>query len=212
MGELTLDCLDAASERYAVAPTLSFRLRVTDSGAAPVQHVALRCQLRIEPQRRTYTDAEAGRLRDLFGERPRWGSTLKPMQLASVPLTVPPFTGHTEVDLPVPCSYDMEVATSTYFHALDDGEIPLLLLFSGTVFRTVDGGGFVVDPIPWRTETSFRMPVGVWRDMMNRHFPDGTWLRLHRDTLDALGAFKSRRALPGWDEALLLLLDTAGER
>ena len=44
------------------------------------------------------------------------------------------FTGRTEIDLPLPCTYDFEVSGTTYLHALRDGEIPLLFLFSGTVF------------------------------------------------------------------------------
>ncbi len=47
---------------------------------------------------------------------------------------VPGFTSVTETELPVPCTYDLEVASARYLQALDDGTIPLLLLFSGTVF------------------------------------------------------------------------------
>ena len=52
------------------------------------------------------------------------------MQFATVSLMVPSFTGSCELDLPVPCTYDFEVAASKYLHALGDGEVPLLLLFS----------------------------------------------------------------------------------
>ena len=37
----------------------------------------------------------------------------------------------TEVDVPVSCSYDLEVASARYLQGLDDGTIPLLMLFSG---------------------------------------------------------------------------------
>ena len=49
---------------------------------------------------------------------------------------VPGFTGSTELDLPVPLTYDMEIGATRYFAGLEDGEVPLLLLFSGTVFGT----------------------------------------------------------------------------
>ena len=52
---------------------------------------------------------------------------------------VPGFTGSIEVDLPVPFSYDLQIASTRYFSSLDDGEIPLLLLFSGTIFGQADG-------------------------------------------------------------------------
>src|SRR5262245_66547252 len=96
--------------------------------------MALRCQIRIEPNRRRYSDAEAERLLDLFGERSRWGETLKPMQFAELSVMVPGFNGGTEVDLAVPCTYDFEVASAKYLHGVEEGAVPLLLLFSGTVF------------------------------------------------------------------------------
>ena len=70
--------------------------------------------------------------------------------------------GHTEFDLPVECTYDFEVAGAKYIHSLADGEIPLLLLFSGTVF-TRGESGFSAEPVPWDREASYRMPVSVWR-------------------------------------------------
>ena len=115
-------------------------------------------------------------LGDLFGERNRWASTLNPMQFAQVSLVVPGFTGRIEVDLPVPCTYDMDIATTKYFAALADGEVPMLLLFSGTAF--CGPGGFSVRPVPWDKEASCRMPVAVWREAIEQHFPGCGWLRL----------------------------------
>ena len=51
----------------------------------------------------------------------------------------------TEIDLQVPCTYDLEVASARYLQGLDDGTIPLLLLFSGTVFVANGAGGFSVE-------------------------------------------------------------------
>ncbi|HEU4488252.1 MAG TPA: DUF6084 family protein, partial [Actinomycetota bacterium] len=150
------------------------------------------------------------RLFDLFGDTSRWGETLKPLQFTNVSVMVPGFSGSTDVDLPVPCTYDLEVAASKYFHSLEDGVIPLLLLFSGTVFSKGDTG-YSVQQIPWHKEASYRLPVAVWRKMMDFYFPNSAWLRISRDTLDALQRFKSRRALPMWDEAFEALLAEAGE-
>jgi hypothetical protein len=36
-------------------------------------------------------------------------------------------------DLPVGCTYDMEVAASKFLHAIRDGVVPLQFLFSGTL-------------------------------------------------------------------------------
>jgi hypothetical protein len=176
-----------------------------------VHAIALRCQIRIEPARRRYAEGEAERLLELFGETPQWGESLKPMQFAAVGVVVPSFIGATEVDVPVPCTYDFEVGAAKYLHALAGGEVPMLLLFSGTAFRRTDDGRFEVEQVPWSLESRYRVPVAVWRELMDRFFPGGGWIRVHRDTLDALQRFKAERALPTWEDAFAALLKQAGE-
>lgn len=207
MSGLDFTCTGVRADPYAAGPTLVFRLRITAAGGERVHAVALRCQIRIEPALRRYAQAEGDRLGDLFGERSRWSSTLQPLQFAQVSVVVPGFTGETEVDLPVPCTYDMDIAATKYFAALADGEAPLLLLFSGTAFS--GPGGFQVQPVPWDKEAAFRLPVAVWREMVDQHFPGCGWIRLPRDAMEALLAFRSRRALPSWQDTLRVLLDAA---
>jgi hypothetical protein len=207
VAHLVFDCVGARAEPYAAAPILVFQVRISETAGEAVHAIALRCQLRIEPHRRRYTDEEALRLHDLFGDRSRWADTVKPIQLATVQVMVPGFAGAAEVDVPVPCTYDLEVASTRYFAGLDGDTVPLLLLFSGTVFVKRDGG-FAVEQVPWTAESRFPLPVPVWRDMMDRYFPGGGWLRCSRETLDALGRFKSRHALPTWDATLMELLRT----
>ncbi|MDX3451961.1 DUF6084 family protein [Streptomyces sp. ME02-8801-2C] len=208
MTEFSFACTGVRADRYAAGPTLVFRLRVTAAGNARVHALALRCQIRIEPARRSYGTAEADGLADLFGERSRWGSTLQPVQFAQVAVMVPSFTGEIETDLVVPCTYDMEIAAPRYLAALTDGEVPLLMLFSGTAFT--GAGGFQVEPVPWDQEAAFRMPVATWREMVEQHFPGCGWIRLPGDTMDALLAYRSRRALPSWEATLKALLDADG--
>jgi Family of unknown function (DUF6084) len=209
MADLVFGCTSARAERYTATPTLSFALTITESSGVPVHAIALRCQIRIEPHRRRYSAAEARRLHDLFGDTSRWADTVKPIQLAIVTTMVPAFSALTEIELQLPCTYDLEVASARYLQALDDGTIPLLLLFSGTIF-VAEGSGFAVELVPWSAEASFRMPVSVWQDLVNLHFPGSAWLRCSRETLDELSAFKSRRALPTWDATLAALLAEAG--
>ena len=121
---------------------------------------------------------------------------------------VPAFSALTEIEVQMPCTYDLEVASARYLQALDDGTIPLLLLFSGTVFLA-QGNGYSVELVPWSAEASFRMPVSVWQDVVNLHFPGSAWLRCSRETLDALSAFKAEHALPTWDATLGALLAEA---
>jgi hypothetical protein len=207
--------LDAVPERFAAVPTLVLRLRVTDdaglAGSVGVSAIALRAQIRIEPQRRQYTDDEASRLTDQFGGRERWRDTLRPFLWTHVTAMVRGFEGDLEFDLPVTCTYDLEVTGTPYLHALRDGDIPLSLLFSGTAFRPGGGtGGLGVEQIPWHLEASYLLPVAVWRQLMDRYFPNGGWLRLDRDTLDALIRYRSERGLISWDSTMSHLLDAAG--
>jgi hypothetical protein len=209
MAELTFACTGARAPRYAATPTLAFALTITEDTGARVHAIALRCQIRIEPHRRRYSAAEAARLRDLFGDTSRWADTVKPIQLAMVSTMVPGFTSLTETELQVPCTYDLEVASGRYLQGLDDGTVPLLLLFSGTVF-VAQGESYSVQLIPWSSEAAYRMPVRVWQDVVNEHFPGSAWLRCSTGTLDALSAFKAEHALPTWDATLSALLAAAG--
>ena len=210
MIDLDFACTGAHPDLNAAAPTIALRLRVTESTGADVFALALRCQVRIEPQRRRYDDAEADALRDLFGDRARWGDTLKPMQLGFLNHVVPSFTGAIDVEMPLACSYDFDIAANKYLYGLDAGEAPLLLLFSGTVFAE-GPGGVSVEPVPWHKETQFRLPVAVWKQCMDLHFPGAAWLRLGRDTFDALHRYRARSELISWDDAIERLLKEAGE-
>jgi hypothetical protein len=208
MPELVFDCTGAWPERFAAAPTLTFKVRIAETSGDPVHAIALRCQIRIEPQRRRYTPEEAGGLLELFGGPERWGETLKPVQFATVSTMVGGFAGSTEIDVHVPCSYDLEVAAGKYLDALTDGEVPLLLLFSGTVFSKGEQG-FSVRQLPWQSETTWRLPARAWRELMDLYFPNEGWVRLHREVLDELRRYKAANAYPTFDAAVSALLEHA---
>jgi len=208
MSGLVIRALGARAERHAAVPTLLFELEI--HAPEPVESISLRCQIRIEPGRRKYSTAEEGPLLELFGEPPRWGETQKAFLWTHASTVVPAFTGSTRIELPVTCTYDFEVAASKYLHALEDGDIPTLLLFNGAMFSH-RGGALSVTQIPWDVEAPLRVPVRVWREMMDAYFPSSGWLRLHKDTIDALLRCKAQRALASWDELMLVLLREAGE-
>lgn len=210
MVDLVFDCVGARVERYSASPSMTLELRISEAGGQRVDAIALRCQIRIEPHRRRYSAEEAECLNDLFGDTARWADTLKPLQLANLSLMVPGFTGSTTVDLPLPVTYDLEIASTKYFHGLQDGVIPTLLLFSGTVFCSVDGR-LQVEQVPWHKEASYPLPVKVWRETIDVHFPNIAWLLVHRETMDLLRQFKTKNALPTWESALTALLDRAGQ-
>jgi hypothetical protein len=205
MTDIDFEVLGVEPDPYAAAPTLQFRLRLTEKTGTPVHSLALRCQLRIEPQKRRYTGEEEERLLALFGETPRWGDTLKPFLWTHASTMVAGFSGTTEVELPVSCTYDFEVSAAKYLHALGDGDVPLVLLFNGTIFSAAG-----VEPVPWHKEANHGMPARTWRRLMDLYFPDSGWIRIRRDTLDDLERFKATRALATWEQALEALLKEAG--
>ncbi|MFB8003060.1 DUF6084 family protein [Nocardia sp. NPDC056000] len=206
----TFAVLDIAPEPYAVAPILSARVGIAALGEEPVHAIALRAQVRIEPYRRSYTDAESGGLVDLFGPRERWRDTQRSFLWMHCATMIPGFNGGTEVDLPMPVTYDFEVTGSKYLHALREGTVPLLFLFSGTVFFK-GATGFAVQQIPWDRDDKFDMPVSVWRDVVAAHFPNSGYVRLGAETLAALAAYKSSHGLLGFDDTVTALLAGAQE-
>lgn len=209
MSGLVASVVSSRPDPYAAAPTLLLRLRLDTPETEPVHAIVLKAQIRIEPQRRRYAPQEEDRLVELFGEPGRWGESLRPFLWTHVTTTVAEFTGSTEVDLAVPCTYDFEVAAAKYLHSLGDGEIPLVLLFSGTTFSHRDGG-MVVQPIAWNVEAEHRLPVSVWRATMDTFFPNSGWIRLRRETIDTLTRYKADRALTSWEDAFERLLEEAG--
>ncbi|MFJ4655125.1 DUF6084 family protein [Nocardia sp. NPDC088792] len=204
---ITFAVLDIKPEAYAVSPILSARVGIAALADDPVHAIALRAQVRIEPNRRPYREDESAGLLDLFGTRDRWRDTQRSFLWMHATTMVPGFTGGTEVDLPLPCTYDLEVAGSKYLHALRDGKVPLLFLFSGTVFFK-GASGFAVQQIPWDRDDRFDMPVTVWQQLVGLHFPHAGWLRLRSETLDALTAYKSEQGLLDYDQTVGDLLAT----
>lgn len=200
-------------EPYAAAPTLMFKLRVTNrTPGVSVQNVALGCQVRIEATRRRYGAGDHERLIELFGEKHRWSETLRSMLWTHASVQVPAFDTDRVINLPVECSYDFNVAATKYFFGLDGGEVPLSLLFSGTVFYREDGDERLqMDQISWSKESAYHLPVRLWQDMMDRYYPNSAWLRIDRDVFDALYHFKRQGGFTSWDKALLSLLETQKE-
>jgi hypothetical protein len=208
--QLSFAVTGARVEPYAVVPTLVFRLRIYEGTGTEIHTIALRCQVQIEPRRRHYSGIEQDRLYELFGGPERWGETLRSVLWLHTSLMVPGFGGEVEIDVPVTCTYDFEVTAAKYFQALDDGEIPLLFLFSGTVFVR-QAQGFSVEQVSWTHEAAFSLPVRLWRELMDRYFPGSIWIRLQRDSFDALHRFRGRNALPSWEATIARLLREADE-
>jgi hypothetical protein len=207
--ELMFAIDEAGPLEHAAAPTLRFALRI--ESAADVRSVALSVEIRIAATRRAYDEAAQRRLVELFGAPEDWGRNLHALHWTNLNVTVPAFSRDTSVELLVPCSYDLEVTGAKYLNALQDGDVPLEFMFSGTVFYTGADGRLQVDRIAWDKEASFKLPVSVWRQTMDRYFPGAGWLRLQRGTFDRLSAYKARNALLTWEAAVDALLSEADD-
>lgn len=211
MSKLAFTILDARIEPYAIVPTLIFRLQIAEGTGEQIHAIALRCQIQVEPRRRHYSPVEESQLLELFGEPDRWGDTLRTLLWTHATLMVPGFQDKIAIDLPITCTYDFEVVAAKYLEALQGGEVSLNFLFSGTIF-TRGLLGFSVEQIPWEKEATYHLPVRLWRELMDRYFPGSAWIRLSRESFDALYRFKGRHALPTWDDAVESLLKHSGER
>ena len=209
MPELNFEIEGAEVVPYAATPQIVLKLQVSTASGEAIHSVALRCQIQIDATRRRYTAEEQERLLDLFGEPDRWSQTLRSLLWTHVSVVVPPFEQSILVDLVVPCTFDFNVGATKYFHGLKDGEIPLCVMFSGTVFYARPDGGLQVAPISWDKESRFKLPLSTWRTMMDSYYPHCAWLCLQRDAFERLYQYKVQHGIPTWEQALerLLLVD-----
>lgn len=198
---------------YAAVPLLSLKLHVENTNVGETIHsVVLRAQIQIDATRRRYAETEKALLSDLFGEPERWSRTLRPLLWTHTSTVIPSFIGSTAAELQVPCSFDFNVAATKYFHALEAGEIPLQLLFSGSVFYAAESSSLQVAPISWDKEARFQLPVHTWRAMMDEYYPNSAWIALPREVLERLHEFKLANGISTLDAALEQLLETVTEK
>lgn len=194
------------------APTLRFRLEVGDESGIALHFIALTVLITVEPGMRSYDPVTRDRLVELFGEPERWGSTTGAFRWTQVDRVVPGFSGEGAFDLDVPCTYDHEIAATKYFGGIEDGAYPLRFHFNGTTYYEGDDGRLQILPLAWDRSARFELPVAVWRQMIDAHYPRGGWLRLTEETLRDLGRHKAASGAPTMDECVRALLEgAAGE-
>lgn len=195
---------------HAAVPTMAFRLAVARTGGGPVRAVTLTTVVRIAVARRRYDDADRLVLAHLFGQPEQWAVSMRPLTWTQLTTIVPPFDDSTTVDLLVPCNRECELAVTSYFEAVRDGEVPLDFLFSGSVFHTDTEGRLRTSRICWTKESRYALPARLWHSLTGRYFGGTSWLRLSREAHDALGAYRARHALTDWDATVQALLSASG--
>lgn len=212
MPDLSFQITGVEAAERGLTPLLHFTLEVHNTPPDQAIHaVMLQAQIQVESTRRRYNGREQEQLFELFGPAQQWGQTLRTRLWTHAFTNVPRFTGSTEVVLPVTCTYDLNVAATKYFYALEEGDVPLLFLFSGTIFYAAEAGRMQVQQVSWSKECTYRMPVAVWQEMMDRHYPNSAWLALPRDVFDRLYAYRRRHGLPTWEQTIEHLLPPVTE-
>ncbi len=207
MPELDFQITGVETSQHGLTPLLQFKVRISSSPATePIHALILQAQIQIQSPQRTYNAGEKVRLLDIFGTPDRWGETLRNRFWTHTNTTTGAFTGSTDAILPVPCTFDLNVLATKYFQALDEGDVPLLFLFSGSLFYASEDGRLQVQRISWEKECVYRMPLSVWQGLMDRHYPNTAWLVLRRDAFDRLSAFKRASGLATWEETIERLL------
>jgi len=165
MPDLHFNVESVSAEHDAAQCMLLFHILVENSSRAEqIRSISLNVQVQIQPARRRYSSEEKITLRELFGEPERWATTLHPVFCTKVSTTVSPFQGSTLVKVSVPAPSGFDDAAARYCHALREGEIPIDLLFSGTMFY-MNSGAPQVAFIPWSKEAFCRVPLATWREL-----------------------------------------------
>lgn len=207
MPDLDFKVLGVEAANYGIAPLLHFKVEVTNQPAEEtIQSVMLQTQIQIHPTLRAYQPDEKEKLGELFGTPDRWGQTLRARLWTHANVNVRQFSEKTEAILSIPCTFDLNVSATKYFYALEGGEVPLLFLFSGTIFYENDEGHLQIQQVSWNKECTYRLPISVWKEMMEQHYPNTAFLSLERGLFERLYAFRRREGLADWDQTIARLL------
>jgi hypothetical protein len=208
MPELDFKITGVEAATRGLVPLIQFKLQVTTSNpAGSLQGLLLNAQIQIQSPQRVYSLSEKERLVDLFGTPERWGQTLRNRLWTHANCTVGAFTGAADTVITVPCTFDLNIAATKYLYALDDGEVPLLFLFSGSTFYVSAEGKLQVERISWDKECTYRMPVKCWKDLMEEHYPNCAWFYLKSDVFDRLYKFRRQNGLATWEQTVESLLN-----
>jgi hypothetical protein len=207
MPDLSFEILSAEVATYSVLPMLIFKMRiVNEQTEEQIENISLKSQIMLSVTKRRYNPEEKAKLHELFGEPERWSKTLRQFLWTHVTSVVPRFVGSTTIELLVPCIYDFEVVSTKYFNALEDGEIPLTFLFSGTIFYRGAENNLQIGQVSWSKEATYRLPVALWKGVIDTYFPNSAWIRIQKDVFDQLYQYKMTHDLLTWEDVLVRLL------
>lgn len=211
MPNLAFKVTGVEAVQRGLTPLLEFTVEIGNSSPQNViESILLHAQIQIQSRTRTYSTDERERLVELFGVPDNWDQTLRSQFWAHTQTITPPFSERTEIRLPVPCTYDLNVAVTKFFYALNEGSVDLLFLFTGTIFYMANEKGLHVQRISWEKEATYRLPVRQWREMMEQHHSNSVWLYLQRGVFDQLYQYRRDHGIATWDQTIERLLPPKG--
>ena len=191
---------------HAAAPTLRFELAIDEGTEREIFTIALSVSIEIEPAQRRYDPETRERLVELLGDPQKIGAPTRTMHWTRLGVLVPAFSGSTTVGVDVLCNYDLEIGATSYFHTVEDGEVPLAFNFNGSVYYQGDDGRLQIVQVDWDSHASYRMPVQAWKQMIKMHYPFREWVAVHSETLEALRRRRAERGFPTFDATVAELL------
>jgi hypothetical protein len=188
----------------------SFDLEITSRPATESIHsIMLQAQIQIQSAQPQHNTPGRKQPVERVGPPLQSRQTLRNALWAIASTNVGAFTGGTVIRLPVACTFDQNIAVTKYWYALENEDVPLLFLFSGTVFYAGPDGHLLVQPISLNKEATFRVPVESWRKLMDTQFPNSGWLYLNREAFERLYSYKCQHGLPNWEQVVERLLPAA---
>ncbi len=191
---------------HAAAPLLSFKIRIVSSQVDRIHALVLDCKIQVEALPNPPAKFVRDHLEELFGEPSEWAESSHAMPWARASAVVPAFSGGTRCEIEVPCSFDFNVAATKYFYGLEAASAPLQFEFTGTVFTDLRASS-----IAPAKQVRFALPMRVWSDLMDAHYPESMWLRLPRRVFQRLSRYKAENRIPNWEDVLERLLPASQE-
>lgn len=207
MAELQFDILSATAVPYAMAPEIDFQIQVENNSPLQVDAIVGQCQIRIQSTKRSYNKAQVSLLSEIFGAEKSFARNLKELHWTNQPFTMTGFETQGTLSLKLPCSFDYMLAITKYFHSFDESEtVPIVFLFSGTIFYRSAEQTMVVKPISWNCEAQYLFPVSVLKELRDNYYPGQVFLALSQMNFDKLYEFKRANSLLSWDQVIERLL------
>ena len=205
--EPEFDIVGARADEYAASPTVIFSVRVREPSEREVYTIALSTRILVDPTGRGYDETARESLYDLFGPSETMAASMQSLVWGQVAVLLPSFTGELTFDVPIACTYDLEVASAKYFASLADGVAPLDFHFNGTIFYSGDSDRLQIVHVPWSCTARYRMPVATWRKAVAACFAQTGWIRIHEETLNRLRRRQAERGAPSFDAVVSDLLE-----